>query len=286
MIFSELLPVVAELHLNRSDLGGNKLTVKRQGVMYHYDDSTTDKGGVAWFKHPDALGYYNRAYGDDAQITSVADDDWKAPHAGICLVPDANSFFFGQCALTNGKTLATPDQLAAMMEDTIRLFRKVGWPGDEVARRLFGHDEQAVYSKRKYPNRPDLWGKLGRKQDPTGTRQDGVKVIDMDKVRSYVKKELAIRVFLPPAPVPLPSVVIKPKRPTLMLGMGGKSDPKNMPHVKYLQKKLGMSVASQTGYFGPLTLAAVKTFQRRHGLKPDGVVGTKETWPALEMHHV
>lgn len=35
-----------------------------------------------------------------------------------------------------------------------------------------------------------------------------------------------------------------------------------------------------TGYYGPLTLAAVKNFQRKHGINPSGIVGSK-TWQAL-----
>jgi hypothetical protein len=43
------------------------------------------------------------------------------------------------------------------------------------------------------------------------------------------------------------------------------------PAVKKLQRKL--HVRPVTGYFGPKTRAAVKRFQRRHGLTADGIAG-------------
>ena len=51
---------------------------------------------------------------------------------------------------------------------------------------------------------------------------------------------------------------------TLRMGMRGAA-------VKQLQRKLGVRPVS--GYYGALTKAAVKRFQRRRGLKADGVAG-------------
>ena len=50
------------------------------------------------------------------------------------------------------------------------------------------------------------------------------------------------------------------------------------PAVKRVQKLLG--VTPQTGYFGPVTLEAVKTYQRAHGIPTTGVVGPL-TWASL-----
>jgi peptidoglycan hydrolase-like protein with peptidoglycan-binding domain len=47
--------------------------------------------------------------------------------------------------------------------------------------------------------------------------------------------------------------------------------------VKYLQKKLGLTV---DGAFGPATDKAVKALQKKHGLTADGVVGPL-TWSKL-----
>jgi peptidoglycan hydrolase-like protein with peptidoglycan-binding domain len=53
--------------------------------------------------------------------------------------------------------------------------------------------------------------------------------------------------------------------------------------VKSLQEKLnglGINVGKADGIFGNKTLAGVKTFQARNGLKADGIVGPR-TWAKL-----
>ena len=45
------------------------------------------------------------------------------------------------------------------------------------------------------------------------------------------------------------------------------------PDVKELQKRLNMSTIFQTGYFGILTLSAVKNYQKSHNLSVDGICG-------------
>jgi peptidoglycan recognition protein len=55
-------------------------------------------------------------------------------------------------------------------------------------------------------------------------------------------------------------------RPPRSLKLGSRGD-----DVRELQERLG--VQPQTGYFGPVTAAAVKNFQRKHGLIADGIVG-------------
>ncbi|MBQ2834947.1 MAG: peptidoglycan-binding protein, partial [Clostridia bacterium] len=68
-------------------------------------------------------------------------------------------------------------------------------------------------------------------------------------------------------------------RRQLSYGMQGEA-------VKTMQERLieqGYSLAPDgaDGYFGAVTLAAVRLFQRREGLAVDGIVGPK-TWAALE----
>ena len=60
-------------------------------------------------------------------------------------------------------------------------------------------------------------------------------------------------------------------RPTLRRGS-------RSPAVIYVQRKLGVKPAS--GYYGPLTAKAVRTLQRKHGLKATGKV-TASTWKIL-----
>jgi peptidoglycan hydrolase-like protein with peptidoglycan-binding domain len=76
----------------------------------------------------------------------------------------------------------------------------------------------------------------------------------------------------------LPAVSPPPVLP-LTVAKGSQGDT-----VKQLQRILNAKGASPAlavdGIFGPLTLAAVKAFQAKHGLQVDGVVG-KKTWTEL-----
>jgi Putative peptidoglycan binding domain len=71
----------------------------------------------------------------------------------------------------------------------------------------------------------------------------------------------------PPAGLGAPA-----ERPMLRLGSKGEL-------VKQMQAKVGVK---GDGDFGPNTETAVRTFQKNHGLVPDGIVGPK-TWAALNM---
>lgn len=90
---------------------------------------------------------------------------------------------------------------------------------------------------------------------------------------------LAQKPFTIAAPGMAPSSGLPPatdaQRPTLREGASG-------PDVAYLQQRLNAHGASLTadGFFGPMTTAAVRTFQATHGLTADGVVGPM-TWNAL-----
>ena len=64
-----------------------------------------------------------------------------------------------------------------------------------------------------------------------------------------------------------------PGRPTLRRNATGE-------FVLILQRILSVE---QAGTFGPKTEAAVREFQRQHGMVPDGIVGPK-TWAALDAH--
>lgn len=97
-----------------------------------------------------------------------------------------------------------------------------------------------------------------RKDDPT---------FEMEVFRGGVT---AILDGTAPPPTPIPGVDDK-NRPTLRRGATG-------AHVARLQQLLGVAGPDT---FGPRTEAAVREFQRQHGLVPDGIVGPK-TWKVLD----
>ena len=98
----------------------------------------------------------------------------------------------------------------------------------------------------------------GRKDDPD---------FDMNTFRASVAAILHGSV-LPPPPIPSSDGI---GRPTLRRGATGEL-------VDEVQGKVGVEVDSK---FGPKTEAAVRAFQRAHGLVPDGIVGPN-TWAALD----
>ena len=70
-------------------------------------------------------------------------------------------------------------------------------------------------------------------------------------------------------------------QPTLREGKGGLyGSAADRAAVRYLQRLLSMPARHRTGYFGGLTAAAVREFQRTNGLLADAIVGPK-TWRAI-----
>ncbi|RYG05839.1 MAG: N-acetylmuramoyl-L-alanine amidase [Chitinophagaceae bacterium] len=111
---------------------------------------------------------------------------------------------------------------------------------------------------------------------PAGRKPDAN--FDMHEFRSGVKAILngTATPFKPiPAEEPLDSTSTQPSRPTIRRGAAG-------PHVEAVQKKLRLDV---DGKFGPGTEAAVREFQRQHGVVPDGIIGPK-SWKILDTIQV
>jgi hypothetical protein len=101
-----------------------------------------------------------------------------------------------------------------------------------------------------------------RKSDPN---------FDMDAFRSAIAAIMSGAT--PPRPL-IPAVEptgMPGARPTLRRGATGEL-------VKKIQARLGLAA---DGDFGAKTEAAMRSFQREHGLVPDGIVGPK-TWDALD----
>jgi peptidoglycan hydrolase-like protein with peptidoglycan-binding domain len=104
----------------------------------------------------------------------------------------------------------------------------------------------------------------GRKDDPS---------LNMKEFRDAVDAFIA---GATPSHLPIPAIEPtppdgKPARPTLRRPMKDEL-------VKQVQAKVGVTA---DGTFGPNTEAAVRAFQRGHGLVPDGIVGPK-TWIVLD----
>jgi N-acetyl-anhydromuramyl-L-alanine amidase AmpD len=168
---------------------GHPLAVPRAGVMLHYDDSSRDDWALAWFSDPRCTNGYTWLVLDDGSVIELADPALRTPHAGPCLTPNANSAFYGVAATTNGLVPATPAQLEAMIAVCAALFRFHEWPATSVRKRIVGHDRQAIWTAR-HTTDVRLWGRLGRKVDPTGRRADARPILDVDVVRRAVAVRL------------------------------------------------------------------------------------------------
>jgi peptidoglycan hydrolase-like protein with peptidoglycan-binding domain len=175
----------------------------------------------------------------------------RANHAGPGVfqgVRNGNSNFIGIEAENSGRTTDPwpAVQLEAYHRGVAAILRRIGRGADFCA----AHREYA---------RPK-----GRKPDP---------IFDMDEFRSSVAAILsgtaAPPVLIPPVEPEGPGGTVG--RPTIRRGMMGEL-------TKQIQGKVGITV---DGRFGPKTEAAVRAFQRAHGLVPDGIVGPR-TWLALD----
>lgn len=174
------------------------LAATRSGLMLHYDDSSGDREALAWFRDPRCNNGYTWLVLDDGRVIELADPGMRTPHAGPCRMNNANSICYGVAAATNGRVPATEVQLDAITRICTAVVRHHQWVCSSVAdvrTRILGHDEQAIWT-RAYTSERTRWGTLGRKVDPTGTRADGRKVIDVDDVTRRVWQALT---GLPPA---------------------------------------------------------------------------------------
>lgn len=165
------------------------LAAPRGGIMLHYDDSSRDDWAVAWFRNPRCTNGYTWLVLDDGRVVELADPGKRTPHAGPCLTPLANSFYYGVAAATNGMVPATADQLAAIVAICTAVVRYHGWGADGLDQEIVGHDRQAVWTPAYTPRRA-LWGRLGRKVDPAGRRPDGQPIIHVPEVRARVREQL------------------------------------------------------------------------------------------------
>lgn len=139
---------------------GRVLREPRMGVMVHYDGSSSDTGGLAWFNDPACEVSYQVGVTDEGRWAQIAPDSARAWHAGVCRssdprlpYTDANSAFYGIAALTNDRYQVTVAQMLTMAFKIRGWFSAHGWDPEETWR-IVGHDTEA-------------WPR-GRKIDPTG----------------------------------------------------------------------------------------------------------------------
>src|SRR5690349_18935939 len=103
------------------------LAAARGGVMLHYDDSSDDEASLAWFRDPRCSNGYTWLVLDDGRVIELADPAFRTPHAGPCLMPNANSTFYGIAAATNGLVPATEAQLSSIASLCAALMRHHAW---------------------------------------------------------------------------------------------------------------------------------------------------------------
>ena len=192
--------IIPGVHVSRrihSHVLQEPLAAPRGGVMLHYDDSSDDAASLAWFQDQNCQNGYTWLVLDDGRLIELADPAFRTPHAGPCLTPYANSVFYGIAAATNGVVPATAAQVNTIVEVCAALFRYHRWAAIDINKRIVGHDAEAIWTREQtamagIPVRKArlLWGKLGRKVDPTGQRPDGRKILDVDEVRRTVWTQL------------------------------------------------------------------------------------------------
>ena len=181
------IPIAVRLH---SRVIQQPLAATRRGIMLHYDDSSRDDWAVEWFLDPRCTNGYTWLVLDDGRVVELADPAMRTPHAGVCRTPLANSRFYGLAAATDGLVPATPVQLDAIARVCAAVARHHGWTRESLGARVVGHDEEAIWSPASTKAKA-LWGRLGRKVDPTGVRADGRKIIDVADIRVRIATALA-----------------------------------------------------------------------------------------------
>ncbi len=154
--------------------GGHVSTVARVGIMFHYDNSSSDKGAVGWFGDKNCTVSYRALFLDDGSVKEDAPEDVRSYHAGNCRPPvggraysDANKAWIGLAAALKTGEKATEAQLDSMALYAAEIFRRhphwkiVGaakWTPTAVRSRITGHDREAwVRNRRIDPSGFSVW---------------------------------------------------------------------------------------------------------------------------------
>lgn len=134
----------------------------RQGILLHYDASSSDKGALAWLEDDArARVSYHYLVLDSGEVLQIAPPAARAWHAGECrpsrrefTYSDGNNAFYGVAIAATDGERATPAQVEAVAKLCHFLFWLEGWSEADLWR-ITGHDAEA-------------WPR-GRKSDPTGS---------------------------------------------------------------------------------------------------------------------
>jgi hypothetical protein len=111
-----------------------------------------------------------------------------------------------------------------------------------------------------------------------GSLVDANEVLSWDRLRTVAGLDIAPPPPPPPPPPPAPSdtEVIVISLP--IVRPGDRGEPVESVQGLLVARGFGVKI---DGIYGEQTRYAVETFQARNGLTKDGIVGTKQTWPAL-----
>lgn len=137
----------------------NTLREPRQGVMLHYDESSNDAGGLAWFFDPTCKVSYDFWISRKGTIYRLVPSGRRAWHAGECEpaegyhYSDANSAFVGVAIAARHDERVTDAQMQSVVDLCVSLGFNNGWPMHDP-HWITGHNAQA-------------WPR-GRKTDPEG----------------------------------------------------------------------------------------------------------------------
>lgn len=158
------------------------LRENRQGVMLHYDESSSDAGGLQWFFDPanfagDNPVSYDFWINDKGEIYRLVPQGKCAWHAGKCRPAagysyrHANSAFVGVAIAAKHTDKVTPAQLTSVVALCTLLGTNNGWPL-ENSKWITGHNVQA-------------WPR-GRKDDPEGPNPKKHVTLSVEEVRRLV----------------------------------------------------------------------------------------------------
>lgn len=151
------------------------------GVMYHYDASASDAGGLAWLQNPTIRAMYELVVADDGSWGRLGPADARVWHAGKTRSSDperlpypeneANSAFYSISILNSGREGCTAPQMLTAAYLGRWIFEHNGWDPVVDAFRVTGHHLEA-------------WPR-GRKLDPIGPNPENP-ILSLEDIRSLL----------------------------------------------------------------------------------------------------